>query len=194
MNRKKGMRMQRPWRKFRERRFFKNSAGWLAAVAAVVLACAALTASLPGCARRTQPTEALTMRSQPVRVWQSEVLRSYPIKRLAIIPFTHEPKVGPRGRELARMFFNALAQARNYSLASPVEVDRLVQQMVGEFATGADRQQGLAIARQLAADTALVGRLVRYQERREMGEIEQRYNEFAKWFEIYHRSVAPKRE
>ena len=128
------------------------------------LFCAALLVALPGCARRTRPTEVLTLRSEPVRVWRSEALRSYSIKRLAIIPFTHEPKVGTRGRELARMLFRALAQARNYALVSPLQVDRLLQEMVGEFATGADRKQGVAIARQLAADAALVGHLVRYQE------------------------------
>ena len=37
-------------------------------------------------------------------------------------------------------------------------------------------------------------RLVRYRERREMGEVERRYDEFAKWFETYHRSVAEKQE
>lgn len=37
-------------------------------------------------------------------------------------------------------------------------------------------------------------RLVRYRERREMRETEQRYDEFAKWFETYHRSVAEKQE
>jgi CRP-like cAMP-binding protein len=37
-------------------------------------------------------------------------------------------------------------------------------------------------------------RLVRYRERREMGETEQRYDEFAKWFEAYHRWVAEKQE
>lgn len=157
--------MRRPWRRLRERRVSKNNAGRFAAVAGMGLVCAALLAATPGCARRSQPTEILTLRSEPVRVWRSEALRSYSIKRLAIIPFTHEPKVGPRGRELARMLFGALAQARNYSLVSPVDVDRLLQKMVGEFATGADRRQGVAIARQLAADAVLVGRLVRYQER-----------------------------